>query len=61
LLKEKAIKWLEEHATVELVPKGSLTPEETATEDTLTETTTPEEEDIDASTQTIEVQAEPSE
>lgn len=29
LLKEKAIKWLEDNATVELVPKGSLTPEET--------------------------------
>jgi trigger factor len=25
LIKEKAIKWLEEHATIELVPKGSLT------------------------------------
>jgi trigger factor len=30
LTKEKAIKWLKEHATVERVPKGSLKPEETS-------------------------------
>jgi trigger factor len=29
LLKEKAIQWLEEHATIELVPEGSLETEET--------------------------------
>ncbi|HBB30263.1 MAG TPA: trigger factor [Cyanobacteria bacterium UBA8803] len=27
-IKEKALQWLEEHATIELVPKGSLTPTE---------------------------------
>ncbi len=48
LLKEKAIKWLEEHGTIELVPKGSLTPEED-TEDV-----------TDAAAQTIDVPAEPS-
>ena len=48
LLKEKAIKWLEEHGTIELVPKGSLNPEE-GTEDI-----------TDAATQTIDVPAEPS-
>jgi trigger factor len=57
LIKEKAIKWLEEHATIELVPKGSLTTEETE-EDTPIEATVQEE--IDAATQTIDVQAEPS-
>ena len=30
LTKEKAIKWLKEHATIERVPKGSLKPEETS-------------------------------
>jgi trigger factor len=37
LLKEKALKWLEERATVELVPQGSLsaTPEETIAETTV--------------------------
>lgn len=39
LLKEKAIKWLEEHATIELVPQGSLAPEETEEQ---AETNTPE-------------------
>jgi trigger factor len=58
LIKEKAIKWLEEHATIELVPKGSLTTEETEEEDTPIEATVQEE--IDAATQTIDVQAEPS-
>ncbi|MBE9125029.1 MULTISPECIES: trigger factor [unclassified Coleofasciculus] len=47
LRKEKAIQWLEEHATIELVPQGSLTPEETA-----------DSEARDASSQTIEVSAE---
>jgi trigger factor len=54
LLKEKAIKWLEEHATIELVPQGSLATaedeletetfeaEEAATEATVTPTETPE-------------------
>jgi trigger factor len=50
LLKEKALKWLEEHATIELVPKGSLNPEED--EDV--------EELMDAAHQTIDVQAEAS-
>ena len=58
LIKEKAIKWLEEHATIELVPKGSLTTEETEEEDTPIEATVQQE--IDAATQTIDVQAEPS-
>lgn len=57
LIKEKAIKWLEEHATIELVPKGSLTTEETE-KDTPIEATAQEE--INAATQTIDVQAEPS-
>jgi trigger factor len=66
LIKEKAIKWLEEHATIELVPKGSLTTEQTEAteqtegEDTQIEATAhEEEEEIDAASQTIEVQAEP--
>jgi trigger factor len=58
LLKEKAIKWLADHGTIELVPKGSLTTEATAAEDTIVETTAPEA--IDASTQTIDVEAQPS-
>ena len=48
LLKEKALKWLEEHATIELVPKGSLTTEED------TEAVT------DAALQTIDVEAQAS-
>lgn len=65
LIKEKAIKWLEEHATIELVPKGSLTEEEaqdeeaTAAEETQTEASVPEE-SINAASGTIDVQAEPS-
>jgi len=51
LLKEKALRWLEEHGTVELVPKGSLTPAEEVSE--VVETP-------DASSQTIDVVAEPS-
>ena len=59
LLKEKAVKWLEEHATIELVPKGSLAKEEeTEGEDIQIEAIAQEE--IDASTQTIDVEAEPS-
>jgi trigger factor len=69
LIKEKAIKWLEEHATIELVPKGSLTPEETQGEETQGEETQPEsptaaivqEPEIEAASQTIDVQAEPAE
>lgn len=64
LIKEKAIKWLEEHATIELVPKGSLTPEETEGEETQPESptaTVPQEPDIEAASQTIDVQAEPAE
>ena len=64
LIKEKTIKWLEEHAAIELVPKGSLTPEEsqddtTVSEETQTAASVPEE-SIDAASQTIDVQAEPS-
>ncbi|HEY9669216.1 MAG TPA: trigger factor [Coleofasciculaceae cyanobacterium] len=64
LTKEKAIKWLEEHAAIELVPKGSLTPDE-ANEETAEDDEQPEAiaepEEIDAASQTIEVQAEVSE
>ncbi|MEO8893096.1 MAG: trigger factor [Coleofasciculaceae cyanobacterium] len=57
LLKEKALRWLEEHGTVELIPKGSLTPAEDG-EQVLEET---EASDApDASSQTIDVAAEPS-
>lgn len=59
LLKEKAVKWLEEHATIELVPKGSLAKEE-ETEGEDIEIEAIAQEKIDASTQTIDVQAEPS-
>lgn len=57
LLKEKALKWLEEHGTVELVPKGSLTPAEDSDEvvEEADASETP-----DASSQTIDVVAEPS-
>lgn len=54
LLKEKALRWLEEHGTVELVPKGSLTPAEDGAE-VGAEAVVP-----DASSQTIDVVAEPS-
>ncbi len=57
LIKEKAINWLEEHATIELVPKGSLAPEETEGEETQGEALAQQEE-IDAASQTVEVQAE---
>jgi trigger factor len=66
LIKEKAVKWLEEHATIELVPKGSLTQEKAeAEEETQQESardiaSTPTEES-DAASQTIDVQAEPAE
>ncbi len=63
LIKEKAMKWLEEHATIELVPKGSLTQEAqdeaTVVEETQTQVSVPEE-SIDAASATIDVQAEPS-
>ncbi|MGB7440582.1 MAG: trigger factor [Coleofasciculaceae cyanobacterium] len=59
LLKEKAIKWLEEHATIEMVPKGTLAEEEAQ------ETEQQEETDTRAVTvaadQTIEVEAQPTE
>jgi trigger factor len=69
LIKAKAIKWLEEHATIELVPKGSLTPEETPGEDTpeadaqaqpeaIAQEAPPE---MDAASQTIDVEAEAAE
>ncbi|NET56444.1 MAG: trigger factor [Symploca sp. SIO2E6] len=63
LLKEKAVEWLAEHARIELVPKGSLTPEgeieapTTEAEDTTTATL---EVETDETTQTIDVTAEPS-
>lgn len=59
LIKEKAVKWLEEHATIELVPKGSLT-QDTEEEETQAQATNPPEE-IDAASQTVDVQAEPAE
>lgn len=37
LLKEKAIQWLEEHATIELVPEGSLETEETEETESVSE------------------------
>jgi trigger factor len=40
LLKEKTIKWLEEHGTVELVPEGTLTTESAATSEAETTTET---------------------
>jgi trigger factor len=60
LLKEKAVKWLEEHATIELVPKGSLAKEEEETEGEDIQIEAIAQEEIDASTQTIDVEAEPS-
>lgn len=53
LLKEKALKWLEEHATIELVPQGSLAPEET--EEEQAETTAPEA--LEAAAEGTEVEA----
>ncbi len=63
LIKEKAIAWIEEHATIELVPKGSLKPEEQqeASEDTpeaAISSTQAEGEGSEAASQTVEVQAE---
>jgi trigger factor len=64
LLRDKALKWLEEHATIELVPKGTLAAEAAAEEEQAqaeaeTEATaeTPE---TAAAAQTVEVEAEPS-
>ena len=54
LLKEKTLKWLEEHGTIELVPKGSLTPEADSEEE-VEETEAIASESSDASTQTIDV------
>lgn len=56
LLKEKILAWLEEHATVELVPEGSLQPEEAES----TEDGTPESEpevEPDASSAVVDVEA----
>lgn len=53
LLKEKALRWLEAHGTVELVPKGSLAPEADGTE-VIEETDAIA---LDASSQTIDVEA----
>lgn len=62
LQKEKALKWLEEHATIELVPKGSLATEATEAEviDTSLATEATETGVIEASFEegTIEAQAE---
>ncbi len=61
LLKEKALKWLEEHATIELVPKGSLTTEKTeATEAEATQSEVTVQEETDEIYPTIEVEAESS-
>lgn len=57
LLKLKAIKWLEDNGTIELLPKGTITEEETEAEDTAVTVT--ELETTDAASQTIEVPAEP--
>lgn len=51
LIKQKAIQWLEEHATIELVPKGSRENEDTEADER-------DREVIDAATQTIEVSSE---
>jgi trigger factor len=59
LVQEKALKWLEEHATIELVPKGSLATAETPQGVPQTEVTV--QEGTEEAFQTIEVQAEPSE
>ncbi|HEY9605565.1 MAG TPA: trigger factor [Allocoleopsis sp.] len=64
LIKEKALQWLEEHATVELVPKGTLTKEDEAEEGSSSEEAIAQdapEPEIDASSQTIDVTAEPAE
>jgi trigger factor len=63
-IKEKALQWLEEHATVELVPKGTLTKEDETEEDSFSEEAIAQdapEPEIDASSQTIDVTAEPAE
>lgn len=61
LLKEKALKWLEDHAAIELVPKGSLAAEETdeaqITENATEQTTTV---DVTDSVQPIDEQTEPA-
>ncbi|HEY9598801.1 MAG TPA: trigger factor [Cyanophyceae cyanobacterium] len=64
LLKEKALKWLEDHASIELVPKGSLTPEETeeTEEAEITETATEQTTTVDVtdSVQMSQEQTEPA-
>lgn len=64
LVKEKALQWLEEHATIELVPKGTLTKEDETEADSSSEEAIAQgapEPEIDASSQTIDVAAEPAE
>ena len=50
LLTEKTMKWLEEHATIELVPEGSLTPNV----DTQSEIVTSDEAEYEAETNHLE-------
>lgn len=57
LLKERAIKWLEEHATIELVPKGSLA---VAEEEAQSQVEASASQQTDAAEQTIDVQAQES-
>ncbi|MCL6433842.1 MAG: trigger factor [Leptolyngbyaceae cyanobacterium HOT.MB2.61] len=55
LLREKIVNWLIEHSTIELVPEGTLTKaEETESEATDLEITSPTEEAVDASAETLE-------
>ncbi|MGJ3252449.1 MAG: trigger factor [Elainellaceae cyanobacterium] len=56
LLKEKILAWLEEHATVELVPEGSLQPEEAESTENVTPESEPESEP-DASSAVVDVEA----
>jgi trigger factor len=58
LLREKILAWLEENNTIELVPEGSLEPEEEAEEATAPEEPVLEEATVDASAATVEVAAE---
>ncbi|MBW4647913.1 MAG: trigger factor [Kastovskya adunca ATA6-11-RM4] len=61
LLKEKALQWLEEHGTVELVPKGSLTSEEAETAEVAADTEeAPEAETTPSAEQTLEAEVKPS-
>ena len=58
LRKEKALEWLQEHAQVELVPKGSLDSESEETEET--EQASAQTESGEAAAATVDVQAEES-